>query len=156
MMTCSALRLDGVPFAGFSRRQAVQLTSSGEAEFYGAGSVLMDGRVVTYVLQWLGYKVDYVLLLYSSAAKAMAQRDGVGKVKHLDVRALWLQAERRDHGLITKTFPGEEHLADLGTKAHPVTRFVQLRDMCGIVDCGKIDEHEEIDAMAIERVDGAH
>ena len=59
-MMRSALRLDGVHFAGFARRQAVQSTSSGEAEFYGAGSVVMDGRVVKYVLQWLGYKVDYV------------------------------------------------------------------------------------------------
>ena len=76
-------------------------------------------------------------------------------MKHLDVRALWVQADRRDPGLITKKVLGENNVADLGTKAHPVTRFVQLRDMCGIVDCGKIDEHEEIEAMATERVDGA-
>ena len=105
-MMCSDLRLDGVPSAGFARRHAVQSTSSGEAEFYGAGSVVMDGLVVKYVLQWLGYKVEYVLLLDSSAAKAMVQRDGVGKAKHPDVRALWLQAERRDHGLIAKNIPG--------------------------------------------------
>ena len=70
-------------FAGFARRQAVQSTSSGEAEFYGAGSVVMDGRVVKYVLQWLDCKVDCALLLDSSAAKAMVHRDGVGKVEHL-------------------------------------------------------------------------
>ncbi len=50
-MACSALRLNGLPFAGLARRHAVQSTSSGEAEFYGAGSVVMDGRVVKYVLQ---------------------------------------------------------------------------------------------------------
>ena len=50
----------------------------------------MDGRVVKYVLHWLGYKADYVLLLDRSAANAMVQRDGVGKVKQFDVRAWWL------------------------------------------------------------------
>ncbi len=93
------------------------------------------------------------MLLDSSAAKSMVQRDGVGKAKHLDVRALWLQAERRDHGLVTKKGPAENNLADSGTKAHPVTRFVHLRDMCGIVDCDKIDEHVQIEAMALERVE---
>ncbi len=28
----------------------------------------------------------------SGAAKSIAQREGVGKVRHLDTRALWLQA----------------------------------------------------------------
>ncbi len=114
----------------------------------------MDGRVIKHFLGWVGYEVTYQLLLDSSAAKGMVQRDGVGKVKHLDVRALWFQAERRDHALITRKVPGENNSADSGTKAHPATRFVQLHDTCGIVDCGKIDEHEEIEAMAIERVEG--
>jgi hypothetical protein len=71
-------------------------------------------------------------------------------VKHLDVRALWLQAERRDFGLIAKKVLDEENLADLGTRAHPVARFKKLRDMCGIVGCSKVDEHKEIKAMAVE------
>ena len=64
----------------------MQSTSSGEAEFYGATSVVMDGKVVKNFLEWLGYEVIYQLMMDSSAAKAMIQRDGVGKVKHLDVR----------------------------------------------------------------------
>ncbi len=58
----------------------------------------MDGRIVKHFLEWLGYEVVCKLRLCSSAAKAMVQRDGVGKLKHMDVRAFWLQAERRDHG----------------------------------------------------------
>ena len=46
-------------------------------------------------------------------------------------------------------------MADLGTKAHPVTRFDNLRSMCGIVDCAKIDEHEEIETLAVESVEGS-
>ena len=45
-------------------------------------------------MEWLGFTVIYRLHVDSSSAKAMINRDGVGNVKHLDVRALWLQQER--------------------------------------------------------------
>ena len=84
----------------------------------------------------------------------MVQRDGVGKVKHLDTRALWIQAERRDHGLTTRKVPGEKNLADLGTKAHPAKRFLELRAMMGIVDCKQIDNTKEIEACSVEAASG--
>eukprot|EP00959_Pyramimonas_sp_CCMP1952_P439284 9195956-Pyramimonas_sp.AAC.1 len=55
-MTCGITELDGVHFAAFARRQGVQTTPSGEAEFYGATSVVMDGKLVKNALEWLGYK----------------------------------------------------------------------------------------------------
>ncbi len=134
----------------FARRQGVQSTSSGEAEFYGATSVVMDGRIIKHFLEWLGYEVAYQLHLDSSAAKAMVQRDGVGKVKHMDERVLWIQAERRDHGLVTRKVPGEFNYADLGTKGHPAPRFLALRAMLNIVDCKQIDEEIEIEACSVQ------
>ena len=154
-MTCGVTVLDGTVTSAFARRQGVQSTSSGEAEFYGATAVVMDGRIVKHFLEWLGYAVVlYQLCLDSSAAKAMVQRDGVGKVKHLDTRALWIQAERRDHGLTTRKVPGEKNLADLGTKAHPAKRFLELRAMMGIVDCKQIDNTKEIEACSVEAASG--
>ena len=150
-MTCGVTCLDKVVTSVFARRQGVQSTSSGEAEFYGATSVVMDGRIVKHFLEWLKYEVYYVLCLDSSAAKAMVQRDGVGKVKHLDTRALWIQAERRDHGLTTRKVPGEKNLADLGTKVHPAKRFLELRDMLGIVDCKRMDRSTIIEACSVEQ-----
>ena len=125
--------LDGTVTSAFARRQGVQSTSSGEAEFYGTTAVVMDGRSAKHFLEWLGYAVVlYQLCLDSSTAKAMVQHDGVGKVRHLDTRALWIQAELRNHGLTTRKVPGEKNLADLGTKAHPAKRFLELRAMMGI------------------------
>ncbi len=100
-MICGVTRLDKTVPSVFGRRQGVQSTSSGEAEFHWATSVVRDGEVIKHFLEWLGYGGIYQLLLDSSTAKAMVQRDGVGKLKHMDVRALWIQAERRDQGLIT-------------------------------------------------------
>ncbi len=87
-MTCGVTRLDKQLTSVFARRQGVQSASSGEAEFYGATSVVIDGRVIKHFLERLGYEVIYQLLLDSSAAKAMVQRGGIGNVKHMDFRAL--------------------------------------------------------------------
>ena len=76
-MTCGVTSIDKVVTSTFARRQGVQSTSSGEAEFYGATSVVMDGRIVKHFLEWLGYEVYYILCLDSSAAKAMVQRETV-------------------------------------------------------------------------------
>ncbi len=91
----------------------------------------MDGKPIKHFVEWLGYEVAYQLLLDSSAAKTMVQRDGAGEVnlKHLDARALWIQVERGAHGLATRKFPGSQNFADLGTKVHPATRFFVLRGM---------------------------
>eukprot|EP00959_Pyramimonas_sp_CCMP1952_P299707 6268754-Pyramimonas_sp.AAC.1 len=70
------------------------------------------------MLEWLGYKVTWELGIDSGAAKAMINREGVGKVKHLGVRALWVQQERKVHGLNIKKESGTKNVADLVTKAH--------------------------------------
>ncbi|CAK0856887.1 unnamed protein product, partial [Prorocentrum cordatum] len=148
-MTCGITKLDGVHFAAFARRQGVQSTSSGEAEFYGATSVVMDGKLVKNMLEWLGYKVTWELGIDSSAAKAMINREGVGKAKHLDVRALWTQQERKVHGLIIKKESGTKNVADLGTKAHTTERFEHLREPAGIIDCSEMDKHKELEACSV-------
>ena len=148
-MTCGMVRLDGFVYFGFARRQGVQSTSSGEAELYGSSSVVMDGRVVKYLLEWIGFRVGYTFCVDSSAAKAIIQRDGVGKVKHLDIRVMWLQQERRDNGLVIAKVPGEENVADLGTKAHPRGRFLKLREMACITDCSEIDLYTHVDVVMV-------
>ena len=67
----------------------------------------------------------------------------------MDVRSLWLQAERRDFGLRAAKVAGEKNVADLGTKAHPERRFLELRTMSGLIDRTEIDENTEFQADAI-------
>ena len=149
-MTCGLIFLDGQPVHGFARRQGVQSTSSGEAELYGASSVVFDGRLVKGLLEWLDFKVDYTLHVDSSSAKAMMNRDGDGGVKHLDVRVLWLQQERGQFGLKVHKVAGERNPADLGTKAHGVARFLALREMSGVVECPEMDDWPSASVTTIE------
>ena len=45
----------------------------------------------------MGVACDLELLTDSSAAKGIVMRQGAGRVKHLDIKTLWIQ-EREDRG----------------------------------------------------------
>ena len=129
----------------------MQSTSSTEAELYAASSVCFEGRLLKHFLEWCGFIVHYRLHVDSSSAKAIMARDGVGKVKHLDVRVLWLQAERERFDLVIYKVPGDRNPADLGTKSHTQVRFEMLRDLVGIKCCAELDDYQAASVSSIEQ-----
>ena len=52
----------------------------------------------------------------SSAAKSFVSRRGLGKMRHLEIRDLWLQKEVADGTLEVFKTPGDDNPADLMTK----------------------------------------
>ena len=52
----------------------------------------------------------------SAAARGICRREGVGKVKSLEVRTLWLQQVIEAKTLTLKTVKSHDNCADLGTK----------------------------------------
>ena len=52
----------------------------------------------------------------SSAAKSFVSRRGLGKMRHLEIRDLWLQKEVRDGLVEVSKIPGDQNPADLMTK----------------------------------------
>ena len=75
------------------------------------------------------------------AARGIAQRVGLEKVKALAVKTLWLQEVVRDRGLQIKTIASKGNKADLGTKVLPVARLNTLRRACGVVVPGELSKH---------------
>ena len=51
-----------------------------------------------------------------SAARAMVQRQGIGRVRHLDASLLWVQQKEKEKVLSIGPIPTELNCADLGTK----------------------------------------
>eukprot|EP00973_Karenia_brevis_P055805 7761846-Karenia_brevis.AAC.1 len=51
----------------------------------------------------------------STAAKSPVCRRGLGKMRHLEIRDLWLQKEVSDGKSVVSKVPGEENPADLMT-----------------------------------------
>ena len=52
----------------------------------------------------------------SSAAKSFVSRRGLGRMRHLEIRDMWLQREVREGGLEVSKVHGQDNPADLMTK----------------------------------------
>ena len=85
-----------------SRTQRVVALSSGEAELLSAASCLCDALFVRQLvsviehdtLPNMNHRIDAV------AAKGMMETAGVGRVRHLSVRVLWIQGMVEDGTII--------------------------------------------------------
>ena len=62
----------------------------------------------------------------ASAGMAVATRRGVGRVRHLDARLLWLQQLCAEGVVEVRARPGEQNEADLGTKMVDLKRMTSL------------------------------
>ena len=101
---------------GWSATQAVISLSSGEAEFYGIVKGSSAGLGARSVLKDLGSSVRVCVLTDSSAAKGMASRKGLGKVRHVEVNQLWVQEKVGSGETELKKVEGSRNLADALTK----------------------------------------
>ncbi len=68
------------------------------------------------LLDDLGVKVKVQVNTDSSAAKSMASRRGAGRVRHIDVRELWVQDRVAEGELSVVKVKGEENVTDGLTK----------------------------------------
>ena len=79
------------PLKSWSTTQGVIALSSGDAEYYGmvrGGSVALG---VKAILRDLGIEGKAKIKTDASAAKGIASRKGLGKIRHIEVNQLWLQ-----------------------------------------------------------------
>ena len=61
-------------------------------------------------------------------------RRGVGRVRHLDLRWLWLQQLVHSRRITLKKVSGKNHVADVGTKYLPPEDLVRYREMLGLAE----------------------
>ena len=90
--------------------------SSGEAEFYGV--VKASGMALGYqaLLDDLGVRLPVRIWTDSSATMGICGRQGLGKLRHVDTRTLWVQQRVRSGELEIRKVRGEVNPADLFTK----------------------------------------
>ena len=103
----------------WSSTQGAVALSSAEAEFYAMIDGTQRGKWAKTVAREIGVEVgdqEMILGTDSSAAKSFVARRGLGKMRHIEVRDLWLQEEVRKGGVKVVKVDGEENPADLMTK----------------------------------------
>jgi hypothetical protein len=99
--------------------QGAYALSSAEAELYSMIEGVTRAKGLLSLAWELGFGgLSNVLELGtdSSAAKSFVCRRGLGKMRHVEIRDLWLQREVAMGKLIVRKIPGERNPADLMTK----------------------------------------
>ena len=82
---CGVFRVGGCALATYSRGLATISLSSGEAEFNGGVVACCEGLFYQQILAHLGVNVKMRVHVDSSAARGVFQRQGAGRIRHLEV-----------------------------------------------------------------------
>jgi hypothetical protein len=109
----------------WSSTQAPIALSSAEAEYYAMVEATTRAVGLRAMLSELGVVSCGPIELHSdsSAARGFASRKGVGRMRHLEVRHLWLQAEVSGQRVVLRRVAGEANPADL------LTKYLGIRDV---------------------------
>ena len=99
----------------WSRTQQVVSLSSAEAELHGLAKCASEGLAAKNMAEECFMNIPMRLLTDSSAAKGIIMRNGVGKVKHLEVKCLWVQERESEGYFVCVKNPRLENCADLLT-----------------------------------------
>ena len=112
----------------WSATQHAYALSSAEAELYA----MVEGVTRAKGLRNLAFELGFRSLINvvhlstdSSAAKSFVCRKGLGRMRHLEIRDLWLQKEVVDGKLLVYKVAGERNPADLMTKVLGVREVIE-------------------------------
>ena len=113
----------------WSRTQPTIATSSGEAELIAMQEGATRGMGMQTIMEEIGLAPRLEMIrVYtdSAAAKSFVATRGLGKMRHVEVKLLWMQeAVRRGRLLVGKVL-GTANVADSLTKYHNVGKLVEL------------------------------
>ena len=114
--------------AGKTHPESIHTKAEGDCEEQRRGRTVCSsiGSVrsagVHIMMCDLGFAVKPVLTIDAKATEHILHRQGIGKLKHIDVAYLWVQNEIRSQRLRVRRVRSEENVADLGAK--PLSRTV--------------------------------
>ena len=122
------------------KRQMSVALSSCEAELLAASSSVAETMRVTSLVKFCmrgedrknNEKVSTTLYVDSSSAKALMLRRGCGRLKHLDIRYLWLQSMVRQQLVFKSKVGTKNNPADINTKPLSHNRRQYLMSLLGM------------------------
>ena len=132
-MSGGVVSIAGGTVKSWSNRQGSVALSSGEAEYYASVKAASELLGLRALAEDLGWRFDIWMWVDSTAAKSIASRLGNGKLRHLDVRFLWLQEATRNRSLRVKKIEGKRDPADILTKSKSFGEACEQLGRVGIV-----------------------
>ena len=116
----------------WSRTQPTLAQSSCEAELVAANTGATEARFLQSLMEELGVTAKIVIETDSSSAEKVTRKRGVGRMRHLAIKELWLQDEVRSGRIEVKHVKGLVNPADLMTNALPRKRLWELCELVGL------------------------
>jgi hypothetical protein len=130
--SCGVITVNGFVVHSYSKTQSVTSLSSCEAELYALNTGVTESKLVQSLLSELGF--DCLLTVYtdSSSALALVHRRGLGKLRHVALRQLYLQEQVAAKSLQICKIDGKRNVADIGTKFQTVEVLSKTRALIGL------------------------
>ena len=125
------MTVGGVAVKHWSRSQRTRALSVGEAEYAAMVSGAAEGLGLQALMVDLGWETEVIIKTDSSTAKAVASRRGLGKMRHVEVRLLWVQEAVKKGRIRLKKVDGETNLADHLTKEKSLNEYKNLLELVG-------------------------
>ena len=139
------------------RTQKIVSLSSAESEMYAAASGTCDSVLIVGILKRMFDAFSQIhLFLDSAAARGIINRRGVGKIRHLSCRSLWLQERMADGSLVVSPVPGLTNPADIGTKRLNVNRMKASMFLLGMFDSVNSCHVGETEVRRVEKLCNRH
>ena len=117
----------------WSSTRGLVFLSSGDAEFYGVTKAAGIGLGFQSLLRDLGIDMALRVWTDSTATIGICGRRGLGKLRHIDTRSLWLQQKLRDGGVELWKVRGEVNPADVFTKH--LSSEERVASLCRLFGC---------------------
>ena len=125
-VSCTVERCGSHMFDCIVAKQSLVALSSGEAEFHGIDRAVATSKQTSRILEQIGMQLEVTIASDSSAAPGICTRTGSGKVRHLSIKELWIQASYRKKEFQLVSVDTLLNWADIGTKAHTSERLASL------------------------------
>jgi hypothetical protein len=100
----------------WSKTQSTVALSSAESEFYGLVKCVVEVLGIKSAIERWGVEIKGVIKSDASAALGIIQRQGLGKMRHLDCSYLYIQQVSAERILRFEKVPGANNPADLCAK----------------------------------------
>jgi len=139
----SVVFLQGMVLQSCAKTQSVIAKSSAESELLALNSGISEALFVqSLLIDVLGVFVPITAWTDSTACIGIAGRLGVGRLKHVQVKHLWVQEVVQTRQVTIEKVDTNDNLADMLTKNLPPAKLEYLRAAVGM-------KMEENDTMAV-------
>ena len=114
-----------------SNLQSTTALSSGESEYYALVKASKEALGLQSLLRDWGLDLPVEVSSDSSAARGHVARRGLGKMRHIQTRYLWVQERVGEGHIKISAVPGTRNIADTLTKCVPGTTLAKRLETAG-------------------------